>query len=870
MLNALLVLCIVVEMILGVTMLQTREKYERLDIARYSSSDLFGNEDLMKKINTSAIAILDYTIASQCQTKEVAKEKEDNMKSVATNLQYIVSKTTKDGKKIEIANCNQNLDNITNVPIFALYQGNLNGKEYIKKWTNYYSDAYTKKYEMDATSSYDSTDMDDVDEDADGYDFSWLSINTILQDLCKNNPVYAKFVAKNIVENLSTYKKNIKESLCSRYEYNVADEAMLKTILPKLYEKNCLNELESASARQFMKKMVDRDKNGLQLEDLEYNEESGLVYNSYRDTYYDIESGYSFKGENEKEYKKYVDLKTKENEKNNALNGHSLTKEEKSFLLTTITEILCKESQNDVYSGVDIPIGTVLNTPEKYNIYIGIDQSIYTRTQGKYMIKYDKLKQQGDGVLKTLENECIAIVAVAIVFVVILFLLFYVCGRKVGTEEIQFLAIDKWYTEIEMIVMCIFMVTGFLLLFSSLASIVEDLTGIKAHLETIWGGLFFIALCLVLCVQFLCSFVRKAKGGILFKQSIIGKITSVVKKQVANSKIKKTSIFLYILVCGGWLFAEFIGFATESLTWLAFMQIILVAIMVAFGLWLCRHFGKLENIRDGVKRVKEGEIKYQIPIDDKDDVLNNMAKDINSLSEGLEKSVNEMVKSERLKTELISNVSHDIKTPLTSIITYVDLIKKEDVKPDKVKEYISVLDQKSQRLKALTDDLFEAAKATSGAMSMDISKIDLGSLVNQALGEYSEKLEKVDLDIRNNIGEKEFFVYADGRLAWRILENLLGNIAKYALPGSRVYVDASNDKDFVELIIKNISCVELNISANELMERFTRGDQSRNTEGSGLGLNIAQSLVKLQSGKFYVEIDGDLFKAILRLPKAAE
>lgn len=870
MLHALLVLCIVVEMILGVTLLQSRENYIGLEGHLFDAGDLFGNDDLIKEINESVSAVLDYTIASQCQTKEVARKKEEKMNSVATDLQYVVSKETKAEKKSEISNCRQNLDNITGIPIYALYQGNLSGKEYSKKWTNFYSDAYTKKYEINGISSYDSSDYDLVDEDADGYDFSWLSIDSIIKDLCRTNQAYAEFVAKNIVENLDIYKKNIKTCLISLYEYKEADEAILKKILPKLYEKNCLLNLKAATVRQYIKNIVDKDRNGLIAEDLQYDGESGLIFNSFEDIYYDMENGSHFDSNNTKLYQKYVNHQKKVNKANNALYGKALTKEEKKYLLTTLEQLLCEENQDDRYSELDIPIGAIVSTPEKYNLYFGIDQSVYNQTQGKYMIKYDKLKQQRDDALKILENEAIAIVAVAIVFVGILFLLFYVCGRRVGTEEIQYLAIDRWYTEIELLAMGICALVGLYLLFPGIASILDDSAGIKANLKTIWGILILLACCVILGVQFLCSFVRKAKGGILCKQSIIGKITSVVKKQVANSKIKKTSIFLYILVCGGWLFAEFIGFATESLTWLAFMQIILVAIMVAFGLWLCRHFGKLENIRDGVKRVKEGEIKYQIPIEDKDDVLNNMAKDINSLSEGLEKSVNEMVKSERLKTELISNVSHDIKTPLTSIITYVDLMKKEDVKPDKVKEYISVLDQKSQRLKVLTDDLFEAAKATSGAMSMDISKIDLGSLVNQALGEYSEKLEKVDLDIRNNIGEKEFFVSADGRLAWRILENLLGNIAKYALPGSRVYVDASNDKDFVELTIKNISSVELNISADELLERFTRGDQSRNTEGSGLGLNIAQSLAKLQNGTFYVEIDGDLFKAILRLPKAAE
>ena len=239
---------------------------------------------------------------------------------------------------------------------------------------------------------------------------------------------------------------------------------------------------------------------------------------------------------------------------------------------------------------------------------------------------------------------------------------------------------------------------------------------------------------------------------------------------------------------------------------------------------------------------------------------------INSLSDGLERAVDDMLRSERLKTELISNVSHDIKTPLTSIITYVDLLKREELQPEKAKEYVEVLDQKSQRLKVLTDDLFEAAKASSGAMATEITRIDIGALVCQAAGEFSEKFENTELELKNSVQDNVWFVQADGRLAWRVIENLFANVTKYAQPNSRVYVDAEQKGQMIEIVVKNVSAYELNISAEELMERFTRGDKSRNTEGSGLGLNIAKSLAELQGGNFFVEIDGDLFKAILQLP----
>ncbi|MES9682110.1 sensor histidine kinase [Gottfriedia acidiceleris] len=219
-----------------------------------------------------------------------------------------------------------------------------------------------------------------------------------------------------------------------------------------------------------------------------------------------------------------------------------------------------------------------------------------------------------------------------------------------------------------------------------------------------------------------------------------------------------------------------------------------------------------------------------------------------------------------MKTELITNVSHDIRTPLNSIITYVDLLKKEK-DPIKVQEYVEVLDQKSQRLKLLTDDLFEAAKASSGTIPVHLERIDILSLLTQGLGEVNAKVEALDLTFKINHPQNKLYVAADGKLLWRSVENLLSNIFKYALRGSRVYIDIEDMGNDILLTFKNISAYELNISADELMERFKRGDESRNSQGSGLGLSIAKSLIEIQKGQFSIQVDGDLFKAMIRLPK---
>jgi signal transduction histidine kinase len=211
-------------------------------------------------------------------------------------------------------------------------------------------------------------------------------------------------------------------------------------------------------------------------------------------------------------------------------------------------------------------------------------------------------------------------------------------------------------------------------------------------------------------------------------------------------------------------------------------------------------------------------------------------------------------------------VSHDLKTPLTSIINYIDLLKKENVENPTAREYIEVLDRKSQRLKKLTEDLVDASKASTGAMPTNLEPLNMNQLVNQALGEYDEKLEGKRLTPVVSLPEEAVTVLADGRHLWRVMDNLLGNCVKYAMPGTRIYLSVQIRESEAVLIMKNISEQPLNLTEEELMERFVRGDSSRTTEGSGLGLSIARSLMDLQKGDFRIEVDGDLFKAIVTVP----
>lgn len=283
---------------------------------------------------------------------------------------------------------------------------------------------------------------------------------------------------------------------------------------------------------------------------------------------------------------------------------------------------------------------------------------------------------------------------------------------------------------------------------------------------------------------------------------------------------------------------------------------------------LCRWTMYLRRLRQGSQAIAAGNLNHQIDTTRMPHDLQAIGEDLNNISDGLAGAVNEKMKSERFKAELITNVSHDLKTPLTSIINYVNLLKTTHQTDPTAQEYIEVLDRKSQRLKKLTEDLVEASKASTGVLSVNREKIGMAQLIDQALGEWTEKLEERKLTVVSSLPEGETWVYADGRHLWRVIDNLLSNCAKYAMEGTRIYVDLVRGHGQVTLSVKNISREALNIPPERLMERFVRGEESRTTEGSGLGLSIARSLTELQGGTFELTVDGDLFKASVSLPQA--
>lgn len=348
----------------------------------------------------------------------------------------------------------------------------------------------------------------------------------------------------------------------------------------------------------------------------------------------------------------------------------------------------------------------------------------------------------------------------------------------------------------------------------------------------------------------------------LFKNNITIKCWNYLSEIMTRSSLIKT----FLIMSGLYVISGLLLFVVSAILNIFPIGILIgIILTIIYIVIFIKELIYLDKIIIGSKAATEGKLNCNIEEKGRGH-LRELAHDINNIRDGLRKSIESEIKSENMKTELITNVSHDLKTPLTSIINYIDLLKRENIESETAKDYINILDKKSQRLKVLIDDLFEASKATSGAMELNITKIDIVQLLKQSLGENDERFKNSNLSVKLDIPDTKIFINGDGQRLYRVFENLISNIVKYSLSNTRVYIQMYvDDENKVVIIMRNISAYELDFCANEITNRFKRGDSSRSTEGSGLGLAIAKSIVELHGGKFNIEVDGDLFKSIIKL-----
>lgn len=546
-------------------------------------------------------------------------------------------------------------------------------------------------------------------------------------------------------------------------------------------------------------------------------------------------------------------------------NSVAYTNVEHTMFTDSIEEIKERLAKNSIYWNYEK--GNVNTSIEKLkleeirykSIYKSIDDakkfSVYTSLENDltYYDQYRTNKTVFD-MAQILYKPALYLLPLSIIAVLVLLIMnCFLIGLRNENGEVILNAFDKTPLLVALIILFIlFMIgCGFLIALTS-----ENLTLILSG-TAIGAVIGYISF-----VFFLETIIKRIKSRTLFRNTITYRILRWIKSLItsmtrnANMTVKLILIFiafgiLNIIGFGSSINNEPIGFFILIAIWVyAFAKI---------HQWLVRYI----EIKNAINEIYIGNTEVHLDEKRYKGSLNSMAIQVNDIAGGLSNAIQEKLKSERLKTELITNVSHDIKTPLTSIINYVDLLKKEKMPNEQAEEYLNILDNKSQRLKRLTEDLVEASKASSGNIKLNIEKLNVNELLKQVSGEFEDKFKLRNLEEVMSLPEKNVYINADSRYMYRILENMYSNISKYAMDNTRVYIDVIPNNNRITIQMKNISKEKLNISTEELMQRFVRGDSARNTEGSGLGLSIATSLTTLQGGTFNIYLDGDLYKVII-------
>ena len=475
---------------------------------------------------------------------------------------------------------------------------------------------------------------------------------------------------------------------------------------------------------------------------------------------------------------------------------------------------------------------------------ITLNRALYNQTKSLYKYSYSTL-----------------IISIIIGSIELIYLI-YSLGYVKNKEEIYLSWLDKIPLEILFFGYCLLFFVEAALLVMCLSVISVDVN--FCVLLIMLGGYFSV----LSALYGAGTLLKRIKAHTFFKNSITYRILKWLIQKYKNVK----NIISSNKNLGGKIALYFIGIVTVSILIGLIFKEFGILLDIVFWIWcyykIMKEVDKFKQIHDATEKIYKGDTNIKLDESLYTGVLKELAIYINDIAGGFSNAIKESLKSERLKTELITNVSHDIKTPLTSIINYVNLLKQENIQNEKAKEYIEVLDNKSQRLKKLIEDLVEASKASSGNIKINKEVLNVKELLNQVTGEFEDKFNSRGLNIISKLPEKTVYIKADSRYLYRVLENIYSNVAKYAEENTRVYIDCIlEEENTVAIYVKNISKDELNISADELMQRFVRGDKSRNTEGSGLGLSIAKSLTELQDGTFNIYLDGDLFKVAIKFKR---
>ena len=490
-----------------------------------------------------------------------------------------------------------------------------------------------------------------------------------------------------------------------------------------------------------------------------------------------------------------------------------------------------------------------------YTLYAGVSDNVETGN-GVFAKQYQAFESRRLNAPRAVMAAAVG----AILMIISTVYLVITAGKTSKNSEVTLIAVDYVFNDISTLIFLAVAYVSYILARRMIESIYymngEWLIMLKGFICL----LFMIDV--VVLINYLTCMSRQIKKRRLFSNTVVGYFIRWVASFFKESTFRIWIILCLIMYAVINCLLMFVACKSYS----SIPVIILIIFDLAGIFFAARALTSIKKIMVAVKETSEGNFDKKVNPDDISPSLKNFATDVSNMQNGLKQAVGRAVKGEKMKTELITNVSHDLKTPLTSIITYVDLLKREELNNEKAENYVAILDEKTNRLKQLIEDLVEASKASSGNLAVTKNKINLRELIEQALGEFEERIEKSDLEFKINATE-DVYIYADGRHMWRIAENLITNALKYAMPKTRVFIDIfSTERDGV-LTIKNVSAIPIdNVDLKSLTERFVRGDASRTTEGAGLGLSITQSLSEIQDGRLEITADGDVFKATVKIP----